>query len=111
MNTSCAPCGKLVVSSSDMANAETNSKAKMIKDLQTHEGDTGSAGVQIGLLSERIAQLTKHLQTHKKDHHSRRGLLQAVGKRRRLLNYLRRTDQENYDKTVQKLGLRQGQTK
>jgi small subunit ribosomal protein S15 len=70
------------------------------------EADTGSAEVQIALLTRRIEQLTEHLRTHKKDHHSRRGLLKLVGQRRRLLNYLQRSDLEGYRKLIKELGLR-----
>ena len=73
---------------------------------RTHETDTGSTEVQVALLSERIAHLTEHLKMHKKDHHSRRGLLMLVGRRRRLLDYLRRTDVERYRALIAKLGLR-----
>jgi len=71
-----------------------------------HEGDTGSAQVQIAMLTTRINELTEHLRVHKKDHHSRRGLLKMVGRRRRLLNYLQRTDLEGYRALVAQLGLR-----
>jgi small subunit ribosomal protein S15 len=69
-------------------------------------GDTGSPQVQIALLTKRIEQLTEHLRTHRKDHHSRRGLLKLVGKRRRLLNYLQKRDLEGYRALIQELGLR-----
>ncbi|HET7737798.1 MAG TPA: 30S ribosomal protein S15 [Tepidiformaceae bacterium] len=81
-------------------------KAPTIQKYRTHESDTGSARVQIAVLTERINYLTEHFREHKKDHHSRRGLLKMVGKRRRLLNYLRRTDVETYRTLVQELGLR-----
>ena len=81
-------------------------KSATIQKHRTHEGDTGSAQVQVAVLTERINYLTDHFREHKKDHHSRRGLLKMVGKRRRLLNYLRRTDVETYRKIVQELGLR-----
>ena len=81
-------------------------KASTIEKYRTHDTDTGSARVQIALLTERINYLTDHFRTHAKDHHSRRGLLKMVGKRRRLLNYLRRTDVETYRAIVQELGLR-----
>ena len=71
-----------------------------------HEGDTGSPEVQVALLTARINELTEHLREHKKDHHSRRGLLMLVGQRRRLLNYLRRHDVDRYRALVQELGLR-----
>ena len=73
---------------------------------QRHEGDTGSSEVQIALLTERIANLTDHLRTHKKDHASRRGLLKLVGQRRRLLNYLVKTDIEKYRALIKTLNLR-----
>lgn len=81
-------------------------KTKIIKDVQLHKGDTGSTEVQVSLLTERIKQLTDHLKTHKKDNHSRRGLLQMVGKRKRLLDYLRDKDFKSYQGLVQKLGIR-----
>jgi small subunit ribosomal protein S15 len=71
-----------------------------------HGTDTGSPEVQIAIFTERIRELTRHLQTHKKDHHSRRGLLLLVGKRRRLLNYLNRNDVERYRALIAKLGIR-----
>ena len=81
-------------------------KATIIDNYKTHEGDTGSPEVQVAILSERINYLTDHFRAHKKDHHGRRGLLKMVGKRRRLLNYLKRTDVEGYRQIVQELGLR-----
>ncbi|OHB74134.1 MAG: 30S ribosomal protein S15 [Planctomycetes bacterium RBG_16_41_13] len=81
-------------------------KQKIINDLKIHENDTGSSEVQIALLSGRINHLTGHLKVHKKDHASRRGLLQMVGNRSALLNYLSRTDRERYKKLINKLGLR-----
>ncbi len=78
----------------------------IIKEFGTHETDTGSPEVQVALLTERINHLTEHLRSHKKDHHSRRGLLMMVGKRRRLLNYLRNQDVERYRSLIAKLGLR-----
>ena len=81
-------------------------KTKIMKDVQVHETDTGSPEVQIALLSTRINQLTEHLKEHKKDHHSRRGLLMMVGQRRRLLNYLAKTEINRYRAIVAKLGLR-----
>ena len=81
-------------------------KTATIQKHRTHESDTGSAQVQVAVLTERINYLTDHFREHKKDHHSRRGLLKMVGKRRRLLNYLRRTDVDTYRKVVQELGLR-----
>lgn len=85
----------------------TNEKKKeIITKFQQHEGDTGSPEVQIALLTERIAYLTEHFKTHKKDHHSRRGLLKMVGQRRALLNYLKELDFNRYRKIVNDLGLR-----
>jgi small subunit ribosomal protein S15 len=81
-------------------------KQEIIAKYQTHEGDTGSPEVQIALLSERIAHLTEHLKVHKKDNHSRRGLLMMVGQRRSLLKYLEEIDIERYRAIVEKLGLR-----
>lgn len=81
-------------------------KQEIIKEHARHEGDTGSPEVQIALLSERISSLTEHLKMHKKDHHSRRGLLMMVGRRRGLLNYLADQDIERYRAIVKKLGLR-----
>ncbi|MDX1648882.1 MAG: 30S ribosomal protein S15 [Myxococcota bacterium] len=81
-------------------------KSEIVGDHRQHETDTGSPEVQVALLTERIAQLTEHFQTHKKDHHSRRGLLKLVSQRRRLLDYLRRTDPDRYQALVKRLGLR-----
>ena len=81
-------------------------KTPTIQKHRTHESDTGSPQVQVAVLTERINYLTDHFREHSKDHHSRRGLLKMVGKRKRLLNYLRRTDVETYRKLVQELGLR-----
>ena len=81
-------------------------KTAVIEANRTHATDTGSPEVQIAILSERIAQLTEHLKVHHKDNHSRRGLLQMVGKRRNLLNYLAKKDIERYRAIVAKLGLR-----
>ncbi|MBW2028309.1 MAG: 30S ribosomal protein S15 [Deltaproteobacteria bacterium] len=82
------------------------SKKEIIERFKIHEKDTGSSEVQIALLSNRINYLTDHFKVHKKDHHSRRGLLKLVGQRRRLLNYLKRTDKERYQKIIKELGLR-----
>lgn len=84
---------------------EENKRA-IIKEHRLHEEDTGSAGVQIALLTQRITGLTQHLQEHRKDHHSRRGLMQMVGRRRRLLRYLSREDPERYKALIANLGLR-----
>jgi small subunit ribosomal protein S15 len=81
-------------------------KEDIIKKYQLHPTDRGSAPVQIAILTARINDLTEHFRSHKKDHHSRRGLLKMVGKRRRLLDYLRRTDLERYRELIQDLGLR-----
>ena len=81
-------------------------KAAIIAKFATHPGDTGSPEVQIALLTERINHLTEHLKVHNKDHHSRRGLLQKVGSRRSLLNYLKELDIERYRKIVADLDLR-----
>jgi len=82
------------------------SKQDTIGAHKLHDTDTGSPEVQIALLTDRIKQLTEHLKTHKKDHHSRRGLLMLVGRRRRMLDYVRANDIERYRAIVQKLGLR-----
>ena len=84
----------------------TEEKQAIIKEHARHEGDTGSPEVQIAVLSTRIAALTEHLKTNKKDHHSRRGLLKMVGHRRRLLAYLNKKDIARYRAIVSKLGLR-----
>ena len=81
-------------------------KNAIIKEYAQHEGDTGSPEVQIALLTKRINDLTEHLKTHKKDHHSRRGLLNMVGQRRNLLNYLTKVDIERYRAIIAKLGIR-----
>ena len=81
-------------------------KENIIGQHKLHEGDTGSPEVQIALISERLTVLNAHFQTHKKDHHSRRGLLKLVGQRRKLLSYLKSTDQARYDNLVKQLGLR-----
>ena len=88
-----------------MSTAQTE-KSKVIDEFKMHDGDTGSPEVQIALLSNRIDHLTGHLQEHKKDHHSRRGLLMMVGQRRRLLNYLQNKDIDRYRALVKRLGLR-----
>ena len=81
-------------------------KNPVIQKYQLHENDRGSAPVQVALLTQRINELTDHFRAHKKDHHSRRGLLMMVGKRRRLLDYLKRTDLERYRSLIDDLGLR-----
>lgn len=85
---------------------QTEDKAQIIAEHQTHEGDTGSPEVQIAILTQRIKDLTGHLAEHKHDHHSRRGLLMMVGQRRRMLRYLNRTSPERYRALIAKLGLR-----
>ena len=85
---------------------DKNVKAEIIAKYATHEGDTGSTGVQIALLTYRINQLTEHLKIHRKDHHSRRGLLQMVGARRSLLNYLKELDIERYRNILAQLEIR-----
>jgi small subunit ribosomal protein S15 len=81
-------------------------KNKIVGEFRTHESDTGSPEVQVALLSKRITDLTEHFKTHKKDNHSRRGLLKMVSQRRSLLDYLKRTDIERYHQVVSRLGLR-----
>ena len=81
-------------------------KNELINEYKTHENDTGSAEVQIAVLTESSNNLNDHLRTHKKDHHSRRGLLKMVGKRRNLLTYLRNKDVQRYRELINKLGLR-----
>ena len=85
---------------------ENMTKNDIVKEFALHEGDTGSPEVQIALLTARINHLNEHLKLHKKDHHSRRGLLKMVGKRRGLLNYLMREDIERYRSIIARLGLR-----
>ena len=84
----------------------TELKKEIIEQYATHEGYTGSPEVQIAILTKRIVLLTEHLKSHKKDHHSRRGLLKMVGQRRNMLDYLRRSDIERYRALGAKLGLR-----
>ena len=84
----------------------TERKQEIINQYRRDEKDTGSSEVQIALLTERINELTEHLKVHKKDNHSRRGLLKMVGKRRNLLNYLAKKDEATYKELIQKLGLR-----
>ncbi|MDP7425101.1 MAG: 30S ribosomal protein S15 [Rhodospirillales bacterium] len=81
-------------------------KQELITEYATKDGDTGSPEVQVAILSERINNLTEHLKTHKKDHHSRRGLLMMVGQRRRLLDYLNAKKSEHYEDLIKRLGLR-----
>ena len=84
----------------------TDVKSQVISDYKQHEKDSGSTEVQVAILSFRIKQLTEHFKTHKKDHHSRRGLLGMVARRRRLLNYLIRKDPNKYQSLIQSLGVR-----
>ena len=85
---------------------DRESKEQIVTTYQTHEGDTGSPQVQVALLTTRINQLTEHFKTHKKDHHSRRGLLKMVSQRRSMLDYLKRIDIEEYHKLITSLKLR-----
>lgn len=81
-------------------------KARVMKEFATKEGDTGSPEVQVAILSSRIATLTEHFKSHAKDNHSRRGLLKLVAQRRKLLDYLKRSDEGRYAKLIERLGLR-----
>jgi small subunit ribosomal protein S15 len=85
---------------------DQETKNKIMGEYATKDGDTGSPEVQVAMLTKRIADLTEHLKKHKHDHHSRRGLLLLVGQRRRLLNYLKKTEIERYRTIVERLGLR-----
>jgi small subunit ribosomal protein S15 len=85
---------------------DVEKKAELVAKFRTHEKDTGSPEVQVALLSERIAHLTEHFKGHKKDHHSRRGLLKLVGQRRRLLDYLKDKSADRYKKLIDGLGIR-----
>ena len=84
----------------------TSQKTETITTYRRHDGDTGSPEVQVALLSQRISALTDHFKAHAKDHHSRRGLLQMVGRRRRLLDYIKRRDTDRYRTLIDRLGLR-----
>jgi len=84
----------------------TNQKADLVKEYQRAKGDTGSPEVQIALLTARITDLTEHFKTHVKDHHSRRGLLRMVSRRRKLLDYLKQVDADKYRQVIDRLGLR-----
>ncbi len=84
----------------------TDDKKKLIDQYKLHDGDTGSPEVQVGLLTQRITYLTEHLKVHQKDHHSRRGLLMLVGRRRRLLNYVKGKDINRYRGIIETLGIR-----
>ncbi|MFT3917226.1 MAG: 30S ribosomal protein S15 [Anaeromyxobacteraceae bacterium] len=81
-------------------------KQELVKTFKQHDKDTGSPEVQVALITERMAYLNEHFKTHKKDHHSRRGLLKLVGQRRRLLDYLHKTDEARYKALIDKLGIR-----
>ena len=85
---------------------ESDAKKAIIEEYATHPGDTGSPEVQVAMLTQRIKDLTEHLKEHKHDHHTRRGLLLLVGRRRNLLNYLQRVDIERYRSLIERLGLR-----
>ena len=84
----------------------TELKEKIVSDYKTHDSDTGSSQVQVALLTQRINELTEHFKVHKKDNHSRRGLLKMVSRRRKLLDYLHKRDVDQYHEIIQKLGLR-----
>ena len=84
----------------------TEVKSEIIEKFRTHDSDVGSPEVQVALLTKRINELTEHFKIHKKDHHGRRGLLKLVGRRRRMLAYLKKKDLERYRKTIESLGLR-----
>jgi small subunit ribosomal protein S15 len=86
--------------------AVKSAREDLVKKYQTHKNDTGSTEVQVAILTKKISELTKHLKSHKKDFDSRRGLLMMVGKRRRLLNYLHKNDEEKYTKIISDLGLK-----
>jgi small subunit ribosomal protein S15 len=85
---------------------DTLKKREIIESFKTHDHDTGSPEVQIALLTERINYLTEHFKVHKKDHHSRRGLLKLVAQRKKLIGYLKISDKNRYDKVIERLGLR-----
>ena len=85
---------------------DRETKEQIVTDYKTHDGDTGSSQVQVALLTQRINELTEHFKVHKKDNHSRQGLLKMVSRRRKHLDYLKRTDIEQYHEMVKRLGLR-----
>ncbi|MGD2115877.1 MAG: 30S ribosomal protein S15 [Acidobacteriota bacterium] len=85
---------------------DTQEKQQIIEEYKVHDSDTGSPEVQVAILTHRINELTEHFKTHKQDHHSRRGLLKLVGRRRRLLDYLKKKDVERYKQTIGRLGIR-----
>ncbi len=84
----------------------SEAKSQIIQDYRVHDTDTGSAEVQVAILTHRIQQLTEHFTAHKQDHHSRRGLLKLVGRRRRLLDYMKKQDFERYRNAIERLGIR-----
>jgi len=85
---------------------DAQEKLQIIEENRVHESDTGSPEVQVAILTRRINELTEHFKTHQKDHHSRRGLLKLVGRRRRLLDYMKRKDLARYQTTIERLGIR-----
>ena len=85
---------------------DAQAKQQIIEEHRVHESDTGSPEVQVAILTQRINELTEHFKTHKQDHHSRRGLLKLVGRRRRLLDYMKRKDLARYQTTIERLGIR-----
>jgi small subunit ribosomal protein S15 len=89
-----------------MASLHTETKQEIVSKFRQHDSDTGSPEVQVALISERISYLTEHFKTHKQDHHSRRGLLKLVAKRRHLLDYLKKKDIDRYRKLIRELGIR-----
>jgi small subunit ribosomal protein S15 len=97
--------GSTIYQETDLSTTKEQ-KSSLINQYRVHDADTGSPEVQIALLSNRISYLTEHFKTHAKDHHSRRGLLKLVGRRRRLLDYLKQTDVERYRSIIDKLGIR-----
>ena len=100
------PAAKKAAPKKTVAKKATGKKVDLITKYQSHKEDTGSVEVQVAVITKKIADLTKHLKGHKQDYDSRRGLLSMVGKRRRLLNYLKKTDEAKYEKLIKDLGLR-----
>ena len=96
----------LAVEDRGLKEKSLSTKAQVVEDYRTHESDSGSTEVQVALLTQRIQHLTEHFKVHKKDHHGRRGLLIMVGRRRRLLDYLKRKDLARYRTLIERLGLR-----
>ena len=101
-----ATSGTVMATSGTVMATSGTQKAQIVKDYQRKQSDTGSPEVQVALLSARITELTEHFKTHVKDHHSRRGLLRMVSQRRKLLDYLKRSDVEKYRALIDRLGLR-----